>query len=142
MYEVVLNIEPSDLERGYNHLNHATALSFLEKARLLFLNSVGHSNESLHNKNLFLVIAKIEVKYLREIFEGPLRVTIDSSKIDGKELKMYQRAINERSKICIEATYDFRLLDGKLKRSVVFPEDLSTAITINFIDNQPQEHKF
>ena len=129
MYKAQYEILESQLEPGYSHLNHAASLTLLERGRLDYLDAIGIPNESLHLRKLFLVIAGIEVRYLREIFAGPIEVTIDTVSFVEKKMLLTQRAINQRGKVCVEATYDFRMLDGNSKRSVLFPEDFSRLMS-------------
>lgn len=122
MFEVTLEISPSELEAGYNHVNHARTLLFLEKARLLYLEHIGYPNDRLLAEGRFLVIAQINIQYKREIFAGPYRMTVEDARIVDKALLMKQRVFNEKGKECVTADFDFRLIDGATKRSTYLPE--------------------
>jgi YbgC/YbaW family acyl-CoA thioester hydrolase len=121
-----LEVGAEHLEPLYNHVNHAQALRFMELARLAYLEAVGVPNEALIAQKLFIVIAEISVAYKREIFGGPIVITCESPHIDGKAVLLHQRIINERGKVCVEASFDLRLLSGETKRSVSPPTEFST----------------
>ena len=125
MFEVPLDINPSELDGDYKHLNHADILRYLEKARLLYLESKGCPNQSFIDKNLFLVIANIEVSYKREVTTGVYQFTVDKVNTEGKILWMHQRVINSKGKDCVVAKYDFRIIDGATRLSVSLPDSLS-----------------
>jgi YbgC/YbaW family acyl-CoA thioester hydrolase len=120
-----LEVVAEDLEPLYHHVNHARALRFMELARLAYLEAVGVPNESLIAQNLFIVIAEISVAYKREVFAGPIVVTCESPHIDGKAIMLHQRIINARGKVCVEASYDMRILSGDSKRSIYPPADFA-----------------
>jgi YbgC/YbaW family acyl-CoA thioester hydrolase len=130
MYSKSYLITESELEPGYNHLNHASILTLLEKARLDYLISVGFPNEVLHQKGIFLVIAHIDVHYKREVFSGENIVTIDNVTTAGKQMLMTQRALNPKGKECVSAKYDFRVLSAELRKSIEIPADLAKAMAL------------
>ena len=129
MYIKTYTITEAELEPGYNHLNHAAILTLLERGRLDFLIDVGFPNEELHTRDLFLVIAHIDIHYKREIFSGENTVTVDAVLCEGKQMTIKQRVMNAKGKECVQATYDFRALSGTIKRSIVIPDELSCAMT-------------
>lgn len=129
MYDVTLEIPKSALETTYRHVHHAHTLALLEKVRLSFMEHIGYPNEQLLSEGFFLVIASIDIRYKREIFEGRYRFTVEGISVQDKALLMSQRVINDRSKDCVVAKFDFRLVDGRLKRSVVLPAKLVGALS-------------
>ena len=131
MYTKQYQITNAELESGYNHLNHASILSLLEKGRLDYLISVGFPNEQLHQQDIYLVIAHIDIHYKREIFAEAVTVSIDAVKSEGKKMQISQRVINQKGKVCVEAVYDFRVLCGSLKRSIVIPEFVAKAMEMS-----------
>lgn len=125
VFTLALEVTESDVEPVYNHVNHAHALRLMEKARLAYIESFGIPNEQLIAAGLFIVIAEISVQYKRELFVGPIVVTCESPVIDGKAILIHQRIINEKGKVCVEASYDLRMLSGATKRSVPPPADFA-----------------
>lgn len=120
-----LEITSADVEPLYNHVNHARALRYMELARLAYLEAIGIPNETLIARSLFIVIAEISVVYKRELIAGPIVVTCESPRIEGKAMFLHQRIVNERGKVCVEATYDLRFLSGQTKRSVEPPAEFA-----------------
>jgi YbgC/YbaW family acyl-CoA thioester hydrolase len=132
MFTYRIKINESELESGYNHVNHAKSLSLLELGRLEFLNAINFSNRSFQEKSLFLVVTEVNARYLREIFAGDITVTVDSAEVFEKDLVLTQRVLNSKNKECITATITFRFLSGITKRSIYVPEDFIEAAK-NFI---------
>ena len=62
MFKVNYKISNDEIEPIYNHVHHAQALKFLERARLDYLEHKGIPNNSLIQQNLFLVITEISIK--------------------------------------------------------------------------------
>ena len=120
-----LEVTSEDVEPLYNHVHHAQALRFMELTRLAYLEAIGIPNDSLIARKLFIVIAEISVVYKRELFQGPIVVTCESPRIEGKAMFIHQRIVNERGKVCVEATYDLRFLSGETRRSVPPPADFA-----------------
>ncbi len=127
MFQIDLTINPSDLEPGYNHVNHALSLTFMEKGRLAFLESIGFPNEQFYKNGLFLVVTDIQVRYLRELFAETVVITVDSAEVDGKDLVLAQRILNKKNKECVTAIITFRFVDGAKKRSISVPEEFFIA---------------
>ena len=127
MFQIDLTINNSDLEPGYNHVNHALSLTFMEKGRLKFLESIGFPNEGFYSNGIFLVVTNIQVRYLREVFAETVNVTVDSAEIDGKDLILTQRILNKKNKECVTAVITFRFVDGARKRSIPVPNDFFNA---------------
>ncbi len=129
MFRYNVTISEAELEPGYNHVNHAYSLNFLERARLEYLISIGCPNESFIAEGIFLVIASLQVQYKREVFSGNYEATVSEVRIDGKALLMNQCLYNERGKECIEAVFDTRFVDGKTKRSIPVPQRFIDAFS-------------
>lgn len=127
MFELKITVSSEDCEPHYNHVNHAHALTFLERARLSFLDDMGFPNKGFMEKGLFLVISAIEVRYRREIFEGEIVVTCDEGWIEDRSVFVRQRILNDMGKVCIEATVESKFMSGESKRSVPPPADFAAA---------------
>jgi len=114
-----------EIEPVYNHVHHAQTLRFLEEARLSYLEAIGYPNEAFVSRGLFIVIAQLAVVYRREIFAGPILVTVEDPRIEGKALLLEQRIVNAKGKECVRASIDLRFMSGVTKRSIVPPEDFA-----------------
>jgi YbgC/YbaW family acyl-CoA thioester hydrolase len=117
----------SELDTEYQHLDHAASLKYLERARLDMLEKIGFPNRSFIEQNLYLVISKIEVRYLREVRAGTISVSCSQMRIDGKEIILKQTLTNEQGKKAIEAEFYLQFLSGVTKRGVLPPEDFCRA---------------
>jgi acyl-CoA thioesterase FadM len=133
-FRLCLNVSSELIEKDYRHVHHADSLKFLEQARMQFLSSIGFPNQSFLGADLFLVIARIEVSYLREVLEGPLEITVEGARCleDGRTLALDQRLYRVsggRRKLAIEATVYSVFMSGATKRAVPPPEDFLRALT-------------
>lgn len=127
MFQLKLIVTPEDCQPHYNHVNHAHALTFLERGRLAFLEQMGFPNQNFMKEGLFFVISALQVSYRREIFEGEIVVTCDEGWIEEKTVYVRQRILNDKGKVCLEATVESKFMSGESKRSVPPPTDFHTA---------------
>ena len=127
MASFLYTVSEAQLDPIYKHVNHATCLSILEYARYQYLISVGYPSEKLISEGLFIVISKVEVRYLREVFEGEISVTCEEPKIDGKILKLHQKILNDKGKIAVDGLIECQIMLGSTKRAVLPPEEFSKA---------------
>lgn len=118
MFEVELELKPQDLEPIYLHVNHARTLSFLERARLEFLEKLGFSSPFLISQDIFPVIARIEIDYKREISCGPIRVSCEEGRIEHKSMWLKQRLFIPSGKEAVSALVQSKFMLGKTKRAV------------------------
>ena len=121
-YSISLEIPAEDLVLGYDHVHHATAVSYLERARLAYLETIGHPNESLLARNLFLVITEIQLRYMRELKGGKIEVTCENPRLEGKRVVVDQRVLNNRGKVAVDAVVKSAFMDGETKRAIVVPD--------------------
>lgn len=122
MYEFAYEISPAQMESAYRHLHHADALRFLERGRLDLLTQLGHANDQLISQDLLLVITNISINYRRELFAGPVFVQCHSLRVDGRDLVIEQRLLNERKKLAVEATVISCFMSGITRRAILPPE--------------------
>jgi YbgC/YbaW family acyl-CoA thioester hydrolase len=119
---------PNELiQSQYQHLHHAEALKFLERGRLDLLEKIGFPNPSLMNRGVFLVITDISVRYKRELFAGSITVECQRTFLEGRDLVIEQRILNEKGKVAIEATVKSCCMCGTLRRAMAIPDDLLAA---------------
>ena len=128
MFTIDYIVGKDDIEPYYEHVNHAHALKFLERARLDFLVHSGFPNEAFLKKGLFFVITKITVEYHREILVGSIKVLCEDILFDKKLVIMNQSIRNDRDKLLIRASIESKFMDGNTKRSVFPPEDFQQAM--------------
>jgi len=120
-------IEPKLMESQYQHLHHADALRFLERARLDLLETIGFPLQSLIAQDLFLVITKIEVQYKRELHAGEITVECGRTFQKGREIVVEQRIFNHKGKLAIEALVASCCMSGQSRRGVMPPENFLRA---------------
>ena len=96
-------ITPSDLEPVYVHLNHAQVFKHMERARVELLSFLGFPLDQMLKTGLSLVITNIDISYVREILDGPIKVTCEGGEIRGKDLVLYQQIFNARDKSAVRA---------------------------------------
>ncbi|NLF26019.1 MAG: acyl-CoA thioesterase [Deltaproteobacteria bacterium] len=127
MFEIEAQVTPDHITPPYNHVHHATVLSFLESARVEFLKYVGFPNDEFLAKGLFMVITGITVRYKREVVVGQIRVTCENPRIQGKLVLIEQRIFNSKGKVALEALVESQFLDKSAGRAVKVPDDFRAA---------------
>ena len=125
MFEYRHEVQPQDLQPLYGHLNHARALSILEKAREKLLEAIGHPLETLIERGYFVVVTRMEVDYKREILAGGGRVTCEQGALEGKLLRLRQRLYNQRGREAVCALVELQAIGRREKRAQPFPADFA-----------------
>lgn len=128
MFVLPVQVQKSEIERIYLHVHHATTLIFLERARLKFLESLGHPSDWFIARDIYPVVAKISVAYKRELFEEELQVTCENPRFEGKILIIEQRILNSKGKEAIFASVDCAFMQGATKRAVLPPDEFIEKI--------------
>lgn len=129
MFVFERRIETEDVVEKYDHVHHAKIVSLLEEGRLKLLESIGHPQEELVEKGIFLVITDLRVKFLREVGSGLVKITCEKTIIDGKTISMSQRVISsEKGKDLVQAEIVLMIIDKKIGRSVIIPEYLRQSL--------------
>jgi YbgC/YbaW family acyl-CoA thioester hydrolase len=129
MHSFNYTISADLIQSQYQHLHHAEALKFLERARLDLLERIGFPNSALMDRDIFLVITEISVRYKRELFAGSITVECQRMYLKGRDLVIEQRILNSKGKVAIEALVHSCCMSGKLRRAMAVPEDLLAAFT-------------
>lgn len=120
-------ISERELEPVYLHVNHARALLLMEASRLAFLEHIGFPSPALIAQDIFPVVARIDAGYKRELFGGPVTITCEEGRIEGKSMFLRQRVINEREKCAVEALFELKFMQGATKRAIFVPSELTQA---------------
>jgi YbgC/YbaW family acyl-CoA thioester hydrolase len=120
-FETPIEITPDWIEPAYGHVHHGRALSLLEKARVGLLASIGCPNDEMLQRGLALVITEVRVRYKRELKLGMVKVTCEDGKLEGREVVLQQRVINERGKVVMEAEVRSALMHTETRRGIPFP---------------------
>jgi YbgC/YbaW family acyl-CoA thioester hydrolase len=127
MFEVDYNVSAEEIVEGYDHVHHAMTVRLLEFARLRFLEAIGFPIEALMKRGEFLVISRIEVDYKREIFEGPIWITCESPRIEGRKIVLNQTIFNQKGKAAIDAIVYSIFMSGETRRGMDVPADFAQA---------------
>ncbi len=126
-FSLRVSVPAEDLDPLYKHLHHTKALLLLERARLTFLEKIGFSSQTLIAKDLFPVIARIDVRYRREIGAGEFLVTCEECHVERVLLRIKQRILDSEGRVLVQATVDSVLMSGKSKSAVVPGDDFVRA---------------
>lgn len=129
MFVFEREIESADVVAEYDHVHHAKIVSLLEEGRLKLLESIGHSQDSLVQRGIFLVITDLKVKFLREIRSGLVKITCEQTKIEDKTISIEQRIISaERGKDLVKAEIVLMIIDKNVGKSILIPEFLRLSL--------------
>ena len=69
MHETSFKVRWGELD-PYNHVNHTVYLSYLEAARIEFLESIGWGMETLRDAGIHILVAEISVRFRRPAVAG------------------------------------------------------------------------
>ena len=114
-------------------MHHAKIIELLEQARLELLKAAGFPQEALFERDLWIVISRINIEYLREIKDEEYTITCEEFNLRRRVIVIKQRMINEKGKDAVEAVVECMCYRSELGRAVTPPEDLANALieTIN-----------
>jgi YbgC/YbaW family acyl-CoA thioester hydrolase len=129
MFTTEYLISEKDMEPRYNHVHHGHCLRILEGARVEYLTAIGQPFERLLDEGVFLVITNVQVRYLRELLLGNVRIECFNPRIEGRAMRIDQRIVNEKGKTCVEAQIEFMCMNPDTKRGFPVPEKLAEAFT-------------
>lgn len=127
MREYKYEVGVEQIEPQYNHLHHTDALKFLERGRLDLLSEIGLANDLLIARNLFLVIAEIDVRYKRELVAGPIFVRCTEARIESRMVVVEQQILNEQRKVAVSAVVSSCFISGETRRIMLPPQWFSQA---------------
>lgn len=128
MFTLHIDVTDQDIEPLYNHVHHANALKFLEKARLGFLAAIGCPNDQYIAQGLYLVISHISINYLREIKSGRITVSCTDVSCNKKKIQINQEVVNERGRLAIKAVVESQFLSAQHGRAILPPETFLKAL--------------
>jgi YbgC/YbaW family acyl-CoA thioester hydrolase len=129
MYLISHTITAADIEPVYNHVHHAHALTFIERARLAYLDHIGYSTDFLIGKGLYPVISSIQVNYLRELLAGVITISCEEPRIEHRALIIKQQIRNQRNKCCVVAEVTSMLFHKEIGRAVAPDPEFIKAFT-------------
>jgi YbgC/YbaW family acyl-CoA thioester hydrolase len=111
----------------YNHVNHATYLSYCEEARIRVLDGIGWDMMTLERAGFRVVVVGIEVAFKRSAGPGDtLTVTTTLAEL-GASASTWRQVITRGDEVVVEATVRAACtdLDGKPVRT---PQAFRTAL--------------
>jgi len=127
MFVIEREISSSEIEPVYQHVHHAKALCLLEEARLAYLEKIGFPNEKLLNRELFLVLTQVSVRYLREILAGRVLIGCQNPRVKSRLMSVEQQITLASGEVAVEGRIDFMCLSRQKGRAVVPPDDFRAA---------------
>jgi YbgC/YbaW family acyl-CoA thioester hydrolase len=123
MVSIKVDIDDTWVEPVYEHVHHGRCLSLFEQARCALLEHIGFPNEALLQEGKVLVITSVQATYKREVKRGVATITCDRVDLDGRTLVIYQRLLNERGKVAVEARIESVFMDNATRRGMNPPDD-------------------
>ncbi len=127
MFSLTIPLTGDWIEPIYEHVHHGRSFFLLERARLALLESMGMPNEMLMGRGQVLVISKVEAAYKREVKGEVVTVTCDKASLAGRGLVIFQRILNEKGKVAVEAVIESVFMDTNTKRGMSPPDDFLKA---------------
>jgi len=142
IFSLFTKVPPDLIEPAYQHVHHADTLRLLERARLAYMAHIGFPNEHFVAQGLFVVLSKVDVSFLREVFAGETEITVQQGSCleDGRTLVLNQtiyRVDSGRRKAAVEARIHSIFMSGATKRAISPPEDFLRAVVRSGADSRP-----
>ena len=127
MHSTVIHVRWAELD-PYNHVNHATYLSYLEHARISALESIGWGMDALADAGFQVVVAQAKVRFRAPTTAGEtLRISTWVDEIRSASSHWGQRATRGPDLILeAEIRAAFTNLSGRPTR---LPEGFRQALT-------------
>lgn len=135
MFEVDREIRAKDVNNIYEHLHHADYLRLFEDGRTRYLESLGFTLEELFNQQLMIVVTQMNVRYLRELKAGEIKLRCSDFCLNDKEVCLEQEIINSNGKLASSAEVKLKFVSSRLRRAVRPPEDFIKAAVSTDVDN-------
>jgi thioesterase-3 len=106
----------------YGHVNNATYLNYLEHGRVQTLEQTGKSFQQYMDENIFIVIAKINISYLKPTFlDDELDITTTIKSVGRTSVVLNQEIFNRaRKENTVQADVTVVFLNQK-KRPIPVP---------------------
>ena len=127
MFSITVDLDDSLVDPIYEHVHHGRCFMLFEQARLALLKDMGMPNEMLLQRGEVLVITRAEASYLREVRGSKVTVTCDEALLNGRELVIYQRILNEKEKVAVRARIVSVFMDMGTRRGLNIPQDFLEA---------------
>lgn len=127
IYEQIIEIDLKDIVAPYNHMHHAVILFYMEKCRDKLLEDMGFSSKKLLENKIFPAISSVEVDYMRETKEGPLKIVIDKRRMKRKVIEISQKVYTPAGKLAVSAVVSCVLFSMETQRAIVPSEEFVEA---------------
>ena len=122
MFSIQIEVGAELVDLVYAHVHHGRCFELLERARLAYMAQIGFPNQMLLDRGQMPVITSVSAQYKREVKRGMVTVTCDRVEVSGKSLRVWQRILNERGKIAVEAVIESVFMDARTRRAIMPPE--------------------
>ena len=117
---------------GYNHVNNAVYLNFLEYGRMEFLHAIGFDFKGITAAGFFLFVTHIDIHYKAPaVLDDELNISVETTKL-GKISGTFKQEISKKDgTLCAEAEVSWACVntDGRPSKlpeefivSGLFPE--------------------
>lgn len=138
MYKLDILLEPAVLNNPYKHLAHWGAMEQMEHARRRLYQDAGSPLTGWVEKGLFLVVAGLNVQFLREIKEANIRFFAERFWVEDRRFFLAHGLELASGKTALKVSGEFAFLSSELKRATVPPQEFCDAIS-SFINNGPHK---
>ncbi len=118
MYSLNYTIPPELLANPYSHLPHWAALEQLESARRRLYLDAGESVVEWAKRGIFLVVARLNIEFLREI--KATEITFYAAEVSSlnKRLCLGHGFRLANGKPAVKVQGEFAFLDSRTKRAI------------------------
>jgi acyl-CoA thioester hydrolase len=110
---------------GLRHINHAAYLSYMETARMEWLNELGFVNKRWEGE-LGVILASLSVDYFSQLHHPEeLEIGLVVSKIGTKSFNLLTGIFNKgKQELIVQATFILVAFNYKLNKSIPVPDEI------------------
>ena len=127
MFSIEKIIEGDWVTPVYDHVHHGRCFYLFEESRVALLDHIGCPYDKLLAQGQAIVIARVEADYKREVKAGKVTVTCEEPAIEGRNLILKQKILNERGKVAVEARIEMVFMDLQARRGMYPPDAFKEA---------------
>ncbi len=123
-HKMIINIRWSDMD-AIGHVNNATYLTYLEEARICYLNDVITWDSKVDG----IILASVNINYKKPIyFNQKIEILTRCSKIGGKSFELEYVMINELSEIICDGKTVMVYYNYQSNNSEIIPDKFRSLL--------------
>lgn len=105
---------------GYNHVNNAVYLNFLEYGRMEFLHAIGFDYKGIIQEGFYLYVTHIDIHYKASaVLDDELLISAEPVKLGKISGEFYQTVTKKDGTVCVEAKVSWACVSAEGRPSKI-----------------------